>query len=62
MSYIDGVGIVVVGGTSTDAGRIEVFSEDDNEWKTIAQESFPIKPCGLIFQESFRTIFKIVSC
>ena len=42
MSYIDGVGIVVVGGTSTDAGRIEVFSEDDNEWKTITQESFQI--------------------
>ena len=40
MSYIDGVGIVVVGGTSTDAGRIEVFNEDDNEWKKITQESF----------------------
>jgi len=42
MSYIDGVGIVVVGGTSTDAGRIEVFNEDDNEWKKISQESFQI--------------------
>ena len=35
MSYIDGVGIIVIGGTSSDAGRIEVF--DGNEWKQITQ-------------------------
>ena len=40
MAYIDGEGIVVIGGTSTDAGRIELFSEADNEWKTITQEDF----------------------
>jgi len=58
MSYIDEVGIVVVGGTSTDAGRIEVFNEDDNEWKKITQESFQIntQQSGLIFQESLRII------
>ena len=43
MSYIDGVGIVVIGGTSTDAGRIEVFNEDTNEWKKIAQDRFQIQ-------------------
>ena len=59
MSYIDGVGIVVVGGTSTDAGRIEVFNEDDNEWKKITQKGFQIKPSGLLFQEYLRIILKI---
>ena len=42
MAYVDGVGIVVIGGTSTDAGRIEVFNEDDNEWKQIAQDRFQV--------------------
>ena len=51
MAYVDGVGIVVIGGTSTDAGRIEVFNEDDNEWKQIAQDRFQVHtvkhPMGL---------------
>ena len=42
MAYVDGVGIVVIGGTSSNAGRIEVFNEDDNEWKQIAQDRFRV--------------------
>ena len=32
MSYIDDVGIIVIGGTSTPAGKIEVFDEENRVW------------------------------
>ena len=37
-----GGNIIIIGGTSTDAGRIEAYDEDTEAWHTVPQEDFDL--------------------